>query len=172
MSAAAKTSTPKKTASTKASTKSSIDFSAIDLLAASDVVNWMQDVGLEELEIEQSDVKIRLKRPSVGVAMASAPALAPVAAALAPAAEAAPAAQKEENFFKSPIVGTFYRSPSPEASAFVKEGDVVKEGQTLCIVEAMKTMNQVEADRAGTVTKILATDAQPVEFGEPLFVIE
>lgn len=159
-------STPK---SPKASTNHKVDFSVLDLKSAEKVVSWMTDIGLEELEIEQSDVKIRLKRPSGAPMMQAAPAVQPVAAAVV---EASAPATNEANVFNSPIVGTFYRASSPEASPFVKEGDMVKEGQTLCIVEAMKTMNQVEADRAGKITQIMATDAQPIEFGEPLFVIE
>jgi acetyl-CoA carboxylase biotin carboxyl carrier protein len=125
---------------------------------------FLKKSGLAEIEIRQGDASVRLSR-SGGVAPSKA---APVAAIEAvPAPAAAPA-----NTFNAPMIGTFYRSASPEAAPFVKVGDTVRAGQTVCIIEAMKTMNQIEADRAGKLTKILVENATPVEYGQPLFVIE
>jgi acetyl-CoA carboxylase biotin carboxyl carrier protein len=106
--------------------------------------------------------------------IASAPAAAPAAAAAPVAAVAAPAAEVEEKLHevKSPIVGTFYESPSPGAPSFVKVGDQVEVGQVLCIVEAMKLMNEIESDVAGEVVKRIAASGQPVEYGQPLFAIK
>ena len=171
--------TTKSTAKISAASSNTIDFSALDLTSAEATVQWMTKVGLEELEIEQGDTKIRLKRPSFGaMAMPQMPmqpqpqAMMPVAPVAATVTETATPAVNEKNLFKSPIVGTFYQSSSPDSAPFVQVGDKVKEGQTLCIVEAMKTMNQVEADRAGVVKEILVENAQPIEFGDALFVIE
>ena len=136
----------------------------------------LEETGLTEVEIENKDVRLRVSRQTSGAMVAAAP--APVAAAPAPAAapvEAAPAAAPAANIagaVKSPMVGTAYLSPSPGADPFVKEGAQVSEGQTVLIVEAMKTMNPITAPRGGTVTKILVSDAQAVEFDEPLLVIE
>lgn len=140
---------------------------APDLKALQKLADWLDTTSLEEVELEQGGVRMRLKKPSAG-GMATAPMAVSAAPAAVPAADAAVPA----NAFTAPMVGTFYRSPSPDAQAFVNEGDTVKEGQTLCIIEAMKTMNQIAADRAGRVVKIIAQNAQPVEFGQPLFVIE
>ena len=135
----------------------------------------LEETGLTEVEIENKDVRLRVSRQTSGAVVA---APAPVAAAPAPAAapvEAAPAAAPAANIagaVKSPMVGTAYLSPSPGADPFVKEGAQVSEGQTVLIVEAMKTMNPITAPRGGTVTKILVSDAQAVEFDEPLLVIE
>jgi acetyl-CoA carboxylase biotin carboxyl carrier protein len=105
--------------------------------------------------------------------MAAAPALAPPAAAApAPGAGSAPARRANEHVVAAPMVGTFYASATPGAKAFVEIGTEVKEGQVLCIIEAMKMMNQIESDKAGKVTAIMATNGDPVEFGQPLFVIE
>ena len=142
----------------------------------------LSETDLNEIEIEHETLRLRLSRNSevTQVVQATAPvAVAPVAAATpaapaAPAAVAAPAADNasSENALKSPMVGTAYLSPEPGKPAFVAVGDKVKAGQTILIIEAMKTMNQIPAEKAGTVKAILVDDAQPVEFGEPLFVIE
>ena len=138
----------------------------------------LSDTDLNEIEIEHETLRLRLSRNSAvtQVVQAAAPvAAAPVAAApAAPAAVAAPAADNasSENALKSPMVGTAYLSPEPGKPAFVSVGDKVKVGQTILIIEAMKTMNQIPADKAGTVKAIMVDDAQPVEFGEPLLVIE
>lgn len=159
------TTTPKAKASSN--TGNSVSFANLDLKSAETTIKWMEKVGLEEIELEQNDTKIRLKRPSLG-------AIAPAAPAAAPQAAPAPAAKptEDKNTFKSPIVGTFYRSASPEGAPFVNVGDRVKAGQTLCIIEAMKTMNQVEAEQAGVIKQVLAENTQPVEFGDALFIIE
>ena len=141
------------------------DIKQLDQLA-----KWLEGTGLEEVEIESHGTRLRLRKPGVAVAAVAA---APVQAAM-PAATAAKveAPADNANAFKSPMVGTFYRSGSPDAAPFIKEGDKVSAGQTLGIIEAMKTMNQIEADRAGTVTKILVQNAQAVEYGQPLFIIQ
>jgi acetyl-CoA carboxylase biotin carboxyl carrier protein len=154
-----------------------------------ELVEFLKANEIAEFDMEQDDLKVRIKfagEPAVAPAggfdmaqlsrlMASAPASAPVAAA-APVAvtAAAPAAEVEEKLHevKSPIVGTFYESPSPGAPAFVKVGDQVEVGQVLCIVEAMKLMNEIEADVAGEVVKRIASSGQPVEYGQPLFAIK
>ena len=138
----------------------------------------LSETDLNEIEIEHETLRLRLSRNSAAtqVVQAAAPAaMAPVAPApAAPAAVAAPAADNAstENALKSPMVGTAYLSPEPGKPAFVAVGDKVKAGQTILIIEAMKTMNQIPAEKAGTVKAILVDDAQPVEFGEPLLVIE
>ena len=135
------------------------------------LADFLAETGLEEIEVELSPEnggRVRLKRPGANVSAYAMPAV-PVAAA--PAATAPAATESDANAFTSPMVGTFYQSPAPEAAAFVNVGDSVKPGQTLCIIEAMKTMNQIESDRAGTVRKILIQNGSPVEFGQPLFVI-
>ena len=137
----------------------------------------LDQTGLTEIEIEKSDLRVRVARTvSAGPAVAFAPAgPAPVAAVSghrnpspAPAASEGPPV----GAVTSPMVGTIYLSPSPGADAFVKAGDKVAQGQTLMIVEAMKTMNPIAAPKAGVVRQVLVRDAQPVEFGEPLIVIE
>ncbi len=142
---------------------------AIDLKQLDQLAKWLETTGLEEVEIETAGTRLRLRKPGVATVAA-----APVVQAVAPAtpAAAAPAPAVDANAFKSPMVGTFYRSSSPDAAPFVKEGDTVSAGQTLGIIEAMKTMNQIEADKGGTVTKILVQNAQAVEYGQPLFIIQ
>ncbi|MHA7873238.1 MAG: acetyl-CoA carboxylase biotin carboxyl carrier protein [Hyphococcus sp.] len=136
----------------------------------------LEETGLTEIEIEKDALRLRVSRQGVAAA-----AIAPVAHAPAPSAPAAapsqaPAAPAQADAHpgavRSPMVGTAYLSPSPGADPFTKEGATVSEGQTLMIVEAMKTMNPIAAPRSGKVTKILVSDAQPVEFDEPLIVIE
>ena len=140
------------------------------------LADFMKKNELDEIKVEEDDAAIRLRRnlqPTASTLAAASvmPMAAPAVAAPAVAtAEAEP--QISGHVLKSPMVGTFYRSPSPEADSFVNVGDVVKTGQTICIIEAMKTMNQIEADKDGVIKSILADNAQPVEFGAPLFVIE
>jgi acetyl-CoA carboxylase biotin carboxyl carrier protein len=143
----------------------------IDLVAESDIA---------ELEVTEGESKVRIVKssaipqnqvvmvPPQGVQQYSAPAVA--GAAPAPAAPA-PAPVETGHVVKSPMVGTFYRSSAPGAPAFVEVGATVKEGDTLCIIEAMKLLNEIDSDFSGTVTKILVENGQPVEFGQPLFVI-
>ncbi|RFC66718.1 MULTISPECIES: acetyl-CoA carboxylase biotin carboxyl carrier protein [Mesorhizobium] len=154
----------------------SIKKSAVDQQLIRDLAGILNDTNLTEIEVELGDLKVRVSRGGSPVQAFAAPAAyAPVpAAAAAPAAPATPAASAEpsRNAVLSPMVGTAYGAPSPGAKAFVEVGQQVKEGQTLLIIEAMKTMNQIPAPRSGTVTAILFEDSQPVEFGEPLVVIE
>ncbi len=136
----------------------------------------LDQTGLTEIEIEKSDVRVRVARTvSAGPAVAYAPGPAPAPTASGPRNSApAPAASEgpPAGAVTSPMVGTIYLSPSPGADPFVKPGDKVAQGQTLMIVEAMKTMNPISAPKAGLVRQVLVRDAQPVEFGEPLIVIE
>jgi len=130
--------------------------------------------GLDELVVERSGFRLRIGGKPAAVASSPAPAPAPLAAAAAPAPAAAPAAPEvapapDLHQVTSPIVGTFYAAPSPDAEPFVRVGDRVRKGQVLCIVEAMKLMNEIEADVDGEVLEIYPSNAQPVEFGEPLF---
>ena len=146
----------------------------IDQQLIRDLAGILNDTNLTEIEVELDDLKVRVSRqsPAVHAAAAPAPAYAaplPVPGAAAPAA--APA-EASKNAVPSPMVGTAYLAASPDAKPFVEVGQAVKEGQTLLIIEAMKTMNQIPSPRSGTVTSILVDDAQPVEYGMPLVVIE
>jgi len=133
----------------------------------------LTETGLSEIEVERDGLKIRVARQLNVTATVAAPAPAAVAAA-APVADAAPApaARAAGDAVNSPMVGTVYLQPQPGAASFIKVGDTVAAGQTLMIIEAMKTMNPIPAPRAGKVVEIMVTDAQPVEFGEPLVIIE
>ncbi|MBX3619391.1 MAG: acetyl-CoA carboxylase biotin carboxyl carrier protein [Rhizobacter sp.] len=153
----------------------------MDLRKLKTLIDLVSESNISELEITEADGKVRIVKSDPQavaaapvayqpVAAAPAPAVA-VAAAPAPAVEAAPAAPTG-HVVKSPMVGTFYGAASPGAKPFVSVGSVVKEGEPICIIEAMKIMNEIEADKAGTVTQILAQNGQAVEFGQPLFVIE
>ncbi|MGD0796934.1 MAG: acetyl-CoA carboxylase biotin carboxyl carrier protein [Acidobacteriaceae bacterium] len=149
-----------------------------------ELVDFLKENGIAEFDMERADLKVRIKFAGAAGASAADLALArqsiaggaaanlPGAGAPA-AAAAAPAAEPEEKLHevKSPIVGTFYDSPSPGSSAFVKPGDIVEVGQVLCIVEAMKLMNEIESDVAGEVVRRIASSGQPVEYGQPLFAI-
>jgi acetyl-CoA carboxylase biotin carboxyl carrier protein len=145
----------------------------IDLVAESDIA---------ELEVTEGESKVRIVKSSalpqnqmVMMQPQAIPQYSAPAAAAAPVAAAAPApaaaAEPTGHIVKSPMVGTFYRSSAPGAAAFVEVGSVVKEGETLCIIEAMKLLNEIDADKSGTITQILVENGQPVEFGQPLFVI-
>ena len=136
-----------------------------DLIRALAVL--LHETGLREIEYAEGDRRIRVVRDAPAAAV---PVL-PIAAA-APAVEASAAAEEHAGAVKAPMVGTAYLAPEPGAKAFVEVGSVVAAGDTLLIIEAMKTMNQIPAPRAGTVTRILVEDAQPVEYGEPLMIIE
>ena len=145
----------------------------VDQQLIRDLAGILNDTNLSEIEVELGDLKVRVARHAAPV-QAYAPALpaaAPVVVAAAPVAAASPA-DLSKNAVTSPMVGTAYLSPSPDAKPFVELGQTVREGQTLIIIEAMKTMNQIPSPRAGTVTAILIEDAQPVEYGMPLVVIE
>jgi acetyl-CoA carboxylase biotin carboxyl carrier protein len=149
----------------------------MDLRKLKTLIDLVSESNVSELEITEADGKVRIVKAGaapVAVAMpvmqAQPVAAAPAAAAAAPVAEAAPV--ETGHVVKSPMVGTFYRASSPGAKAFAEVGDQVKEGQAICIIEAMKIMNEIETDKAGTITKILVDNGQPVEYGQPLFVIE
>ena len=151
----------------------------MDIRKIKKLIEMLEESNLGEIEIKEGEESIRISRGgSAAVPMpqwigpASAPAApAPAATTVAPAAPAAPSLPAG-HMVTSPMVGTFYRSPSPSAAAFVEVGSQVKVGDTLCIIEAMKILNTIESDKAGTVKAILKENGQPVEFGEPLFVIE
>lgn len=153
----------------------SIKKTGVDQQLIRDLAGILNDTNLTEIEVELGDLKVRVSRQSQAVHAVAAPlpafAAAPVAAAAQPAAAAA-TADPSKNAVPSPMVGTAYLAPSPDAKAFIEVGQKVKEGQTLLIIEAMKTMNQIPSPRAGTVTAILIEDAQPVEYGMPLVVVE
>lgn len=160
-----------------------VEAPAIDARLVRKLADILKDTGLSEIEVEHAGLKIRVAREltaapvnyvqAAAPAYAPAPAAAPAPVATAPTAEIAPApAAVRGDAVKSPMVGTAYLSPQPGADAFIKVGDTVSAGQTLLIVEAMKTMNPISAPKAGKVVEILVADAQPVEFGEPLVVIE
>jgi acetyl-CoA carboxylase biotin carboxyl carrier protein len=150
----------------------------MDLRKLKTLIDLVSDSNVSELEITEAEGTVRIvKSAPAPVAMVTQMAAAPVAvaapvaaapAAAAPVVEAAPAGHT----VKSPMVGTFYRSSSPGAKSFAEVGQQVKEGETICIIEAMKILNEIEADKAGTITKILAENGQAVEYGAPLFIIE
>ena len=146
----------------------------IDQVLIRDLANILNETDLTEIEVEQDDLRIRVSRAGTPQYV-SAPVPAPVAAVAAPvAAAAAPVAavRDNKNAVTAPMVGTAYLAPAPGARPFVEVGSNVQEGQTILIIEAMKTMNQIPAPRSGKVTEILVADAAPVEYGEPLIVIE
>lgn len=150
---------------------------SIDQELIRELAGILNDTNLTEIEVELDSFKVRVSRQPAAVHAVAAPApvyAAPVAAA--PAAGAAPAApaaaDTSKNAVPSPMVGTVYLAPAPDAKAFIEVGQAVKEGQTLLIIEAMKTMNQIPSPRSGTVKAILVEDSQPVEYGMPLVVIE
>jgi len=149
----------------------------MDLRKLKTLIDLVSESNISELEITEADGKVRIVKsePGLMAAQPAAPmAVALPAAAAAPLAAAMPPAAPAEtgHIVKSPMVGTFYRSSSPGGKSFIEIGDAVKEGQPVCIIEAMKIMNEIEADRDGTVTKIMCENGQAVEFGQPLFVIE
>ena len=155
----------------------------MDIRKIKKLIELVEESGIMELEISEGEESVRINRGSpasvqytVPMAAPAAPVAAPTpsAPAASPAPAAAPAASEEVagHNIRSPMVGTFYRSPSPEAKAFVDVGQTVKVGDALCIVEAMKMMNRIEADKAGVVKAILVNDGDPVEFDEPLIIIE
>jgi len=150
----------------------------MDIRKIKKLIEMLEESNLGEIEIREGEESIRISRasaaPAPGGQYMSAPVAAPAPIAAAPAAPAAPAQPSlpTGHMVTSPMVGTFYRSPSPNAAAFVEIGSTVKVGDTLCIIEAMKILNTIESDKAGTVKAILKENGQPVEFGEPLFVIE
>jgi acetyl-CoA carboxylase biotin carboxyl carrier protein len=155
----------------------------MDIRKIKKLIELLEESGIAEIEIKEGEEGVRISRMPTGQppphavqVLAHAPVAAPVHALAAPAPSAAPPAaapaRTNEHVVTAPMVGTFYSAPSPGAKPFVEIGDEVKPGQVLCIIEAMKMMNQIEADRGGRVTSIMAKSGDPVEFGQPLFVIE
>jgi acetyl-CoA carboxylase biotin carboxyl carrier protein len=151
----------------------------MDIRKVKKLIELLEESGIAEIEIKEGEEAVRISRMPTGAyaTHAPAPAMMPAAIAHAPAAVAAPVEvaakpRANEHVVTAPMVGTFYAAPTPGAKAFVDIGDEVKVGQVLCIIEAMKMMNQIEADKGGKVTSIMAQNGDPVEFGQPLFVIE
>ncbi|HFA2603489.1 TPA: acetyl-CoA carboxylase biotin carboxyl carrier protein [Neisseria gonorrhoeae] len=152
----------------------------MDLRKLKKLIDLVEESGIAEIEVTEGEEKVRITRTIAAAAApvyaapvpAAAPAVTPAAAPVAASAPAAaPAARDLSDAQKSPMVGTFYRAPGPDAAAFVEVGQQVKAGDTLCIIEAMKLMNEIEAEKSGTVKEILVENGTPVEFGEPLFII-
>jgi acetyl-CoA carboxylase biotin carboxyl carrier protein len=150
----------------------------LDLRKLKKLIDLVQESGIAELEITEGEEKVKIVKGGVVVTAAAPPPAAHAAPAPAPAANApaaAPAAEpepgQEGHVVKAPMVGTFYRSASPDAKPFVEVGQAVKEGDTICIIEAMKLMNEIEADASGVVKAILVENGQPVEYGQALFIL-
>ncbi|MCW8986376.1 MAG: acetyl-CoA carboxylase biotin carboxyl carrier protein [Gammaproteobacteria bacterium] len=147
----------------------------MDIRKVKKLIELLEESGIAEIEIHEGEESVRISRNATGVAapIAAAPALAAPVAAAPAAAPAAPAEEViEGHVLNSPMVGSFYRAPSPGASSFVEVGSKVSVGDTLCIIEAMKLLNQIEADKAGTIKAILVENGQAVEYNQPLFIIE
>ena len=136
----------------------------MDLRKLKKLIDLVEESGIAEIEVTEGEEKVRITRATAAQPVFAAP------AAAAPAA--APAGRDLSNAQKSPMVGTFYRAPGPNAPAFVEIGQQVKAGDTLCIIEAMKLMNEIEAEKSGVIKEILVDNGTPVEYGEPLFIIE
>lgn len=157
----------------------------MDIRKVKKLIELLEESNIDEIEIKEGEESVRISRNSAQAVVAApaaaynpaptpapAPAPAPAAVAPAPAQDAAPAAPASNgHVVKSPMVGTFYRAPSPTSPSFAEVGQTVKVGDVICIVEAMKMMNQIEADRAGTIEAILVENGEPVEFDQPLFSI-
>ncbi len=155
----------------------------MDIRKIKKLIELLEESGIAEIEIKEGEEAVRISRMPVGPVVAQlapqiahpAPALAapgPAPGALPASEAAAPKPRSNEHVVTAPMVGTFYGSPSPGAKAFVEIGDEIKVGQVLCIIEAMKMMNQIESDKAGRITSVMAKNGDPVEFGQPLFVVE
>lgn len=144
----------------------------MDVKKLKQIIKLLKDNGLEEIEVEEKDSKIRVKSAVAGTAVALAPATLETTIAEGKSSAVEKKAESKYKIMKSPMVGTFYRSPAPDAENYVEEGQTVKKGQALCIVEAMKLMNEIEAEFEGKIISILVENGQPVEYGEPLFEIE
>jgi acetyl-CoA carboxylase biotin carboxyl carrier protein len=150
----------------------------MDIRKVKKLIELLEESGVAEIEIKEGEESVRISRQGTIPATMYAPPPVMSAPAPHPAPAASPAAEapKPEEFsghvVRSPMVGTFYRSPSPGAKSFIEEGQSVKVGDTLCIIEAMKLLNQIEADKAGTIKAVLVENGQPVEYNQPLFVIE
>lgn len=150
----------------------------MDLRKLKKLIDLVQESGIAELEITEGEEKVKIVKGGAVVSAAHAPPAGPSVSVVEPAAAVAasapvaePAAGQEGYVVKAPMVGTFYRSPSPDAKPFIEVGQPIKEGQTICIIEAMKLMNEIEADASGVVKAILVENGQPVEYGQPLFIV-
>jgi len=147
----------------------------MDLRKLKKLIDLVQESGIAELEITEGEEKVKIVKGGVVSMSAAPPALVAPAAAAEPrpagAAPAEPEPGQEGHVVKAPMVGTFYRSSSPDAKPFVEVGQAVKEGDTICIIEAMKLMNEIEADASSVVKAILVENGQPVEYGQPLFIL-
>ncbi len=150
----------------------------MDLRKLKKLIDLVEESGIAELEVTEGEEKVRIAKHTASSAqmsyvtqLPSAPAAAPAPAVAAPAAAPAAPAQPEGNVVKSPMVGTFYRSSAPGAKPFAEVGQSVNVGETLCLIEAMKLMNEIESDASGVIKAILVENGQPVEFGQPLFII-
>ena len=153
----------------------------MDIRKVKKLIELLEESGIDEIEIKEGEESVRISRnrnsgmaqPMAYHAPAPQPAPAPASASAQEAVASEPASSEPEGYkLRSPMVGTFYRSPTPDAKPYVEVGQTVKAGDTLCIVEAMKMMNQIEADRSGVIRSILADNAEPVEYDQPLFVID
>jgi len=154
----------------------------MDIRKVKKLIELLEESGIAEIEIKEGEETVRISRMPTGAAVpqfiqaapmaVAAPAVAPTAAPGVPDTGVHARRKHDENIVPAPMVGTFYAASSPNAKPFVAVGDEVKVGQVLCIIEAMKMMNQIESDRAGRVTAIMAKNGEPVEFGQPLFVVE
>ena len=152
----------------------------MDIRKVKKLIELLEESGIAEIEISEGEESVRISRyppgggpaPVVHYAAPPAPAPAPVAAVAAPIAAPVAVAARNDHTVTAPMVGTFYASATPGAKAFVDIGSEVNVGDTLCIIEAMKMMNQIESDKAGRVTAVLVKNGEPVEFGQPLFIIE
>lgn len=172
-----------KSATQKTSTSKKPESFSFDMSDIENLIALLRDSGINEIELAEGERSIRLRKdPTPVVQTMTQPTMAPVAQSEAPAAPSAEAPKAEATapteaakpagkILNAPMVGTFYSAPSPDADAFVSVGDKVKKGQILCIIEAMKTMNQIEAEFDGTITEVLIEDGTPVEYGEPLFTL-
>ncbi|HXM83112.1 MAG TPA: acetyl-CoA carboxylase biotin carboxyl carrier protein [Burkholderiales bacterium] len=154
----------------------------MDLRKLKKLIDLVQESGIAELEITEGEEKVKIVKggaasitPASAAALGLATAAPPAEPRPAPAPAAPPVAEpepgQEGHVVKAPMVGTFYRSPSPDAKPFVEVGQAIKEGQTICIIEAMKLMNEIEADASGVVKAVLVENGQPVEYGQPLFIL-
>jgi acetyl-CoA carboxylase biotin carboxyl carrier protein len=147
----------------------------VDLRKLKKLIDLVQESGIGELEITEGEEKVRISRSGTVMQV---PVAAPISTAVAAAPQATVAVEKEQlalpegHVLKSPMVGTFYRSATPAGPPFVEIGQTIAEGDTLCIIEAMKLLNEIEADKGGVIKAILVENGQPVEYGEPLFIIE
>ena len=152
----------------------------MDIRKVKKLIELLEESGIAEIEIKEGEESVRISRMPTGAVVAQPPMFAPpampapvaAAVAAAPVASSAPAAASADHVVQAPMVGTYYSAPAPGAKPFVQIGDEVKVGQVLCIIEAMKMMNQIESDRAGKITSVLVQNGDPVEFGQALFSIQ